>query len=51
MARVVGVSGVRQRRLECEARGVRLQKDAGGHGEYRDGAYGFVVLAGTRREL
>lgn len=40
MAAVVGTSGVRQRRLECEQRGVRLQKP----GEYRDGRYGFVVL-------
>lgn len=44
MAEEVGHSGVRQRRLECEQRGVVLQKDATGHGEYRFGHYGFVVL-------
>jgi hypothetical protein len=39
MAAVVGTSGVRQRRLECEQRGVWL---AGG--SYREGAYGFLVM-------
>ena len=44
MADVVGHSGVRQRRLECEKRGVWLRKTDSGLGEYRLGAYGFVVL-------
>jgi hypothetical protein len=44
MAVVVGTSGVRERRRECEQRGVVLQRNASGKGEYRGGYYGFVVL-------
>ena len=41
MAAVVGHSGVRERRRECEKyRGVQIRHP----GEYRGGAYGFVIL-------
>jgi len=43
MADITGHSGVRQRRLECEQRGVLLKK-TGDRGEFRGLAYGFVVL-------
>lgn len=47
MAAIVGTSGVRQRRLECEQRGVWLKKD-GDRGEFRGLSYGFVVLGRKR---
>ena len=48
MAGLVGTSGVRQRRLECEQRGVLLKKD-GDRGEFRGLHYGFVVLGRKAR--
>lgn len=40
MAEVAGASGVRERRRECEQRGVWLEHP----GTYQGGRYGFVVL-------